>query len=135
MIYQTKIALLLSAATCAALLFVDSGVQAGSPWGWKKPVNQKLGAFYTSNKAFKRKQSTSANRGHSFHRRHAIIHPYHGRPSAITVAPRRVNTAVPWHGHSVPAPKSSSTSKESWATPLWVRPPFDGPSFHRHHKK
>ena len=47
------------ATTCAIALCLSPDVQAGNGWGWQKPINQKLGAFYTSNLAFKRKKSNS----------------------------------------------------------------------------
>ena len=76
---------LLFATTCAVFLGVIPSAQAGNGWGWKKPMNQRLGAFYTSNKAFKSVKSSSSSYRHSTSYRRYTVTPTYSQPSTRTV--------------------------------------------------
>ncbi len=57
--HSPRTALIPFVMTIAISLVGHSNVQAGNGWEWQKPINQRLGAFYTLNKAFKQPKSTS----------------------------------------------------------------------------
>ncbi|MCS7467477.1 hypothetical protein NZK35_12550 [Stieleria sp. ICT_E10.1] len=74
-----------------ALSILGSGLIAGgdacaggnSGWGWAKPLNKRMGAFYTSNKNanFSRQRSQRSS-GYSYHRRLPTATKYVPAPAA-----------------------------------------------------
>ncbi|QEF98873.1 hypothetical protein Mal15_29300 [Stieleria maiorica] len=88
--------------TLAAVFLPEQQAVAGgnSGWGWAKPINKKLGLFYTSNKnANFSRNSTKKSTGY----RH-----YHRRPAATKYvpapSPQRLQHSVPQPVAPVPAP-------------------------------
>lgn len=95
-----KSVLFLFASAFAVALLGNLGgnlrAEAGSGWGWKKPMNQRMGAFYTSNKAFHRSSSSSSRyQSSSRYRRPAsyvkpqastrTAPPVHQKPQSIVI--------------------------------------------------
>ncbi len=83
--HSLRAKVLLCATICAVLLGAIPSAQAGNGWGWKKPMNQRLGAFYTSNKAFKRVKSSSSSYRHSTSYPRYTVTPTYSQPSSPTV--------------------------------------------------
>ena len=89
---SSKARMLIVATTLAILLANIPCAQAGNGWGWKKPMNQKGGAFYTSNKAFKRTKSSSSSYRRSTSYPRYTVTPVHSQPPSrsVTVQPAPV---------------------------------------------
>jgi len=48
--FQNAVVATLAALLVCSLGAVDASAGGGSGWGWAKPLNKRMGAFYTSNK-------------------------------------------------------------------------------------
>lgn len=84
--HSPRTSVLMFATTLAILFGTIPCAQAGNGWGWKKPMNQKLGAFYTSNRAFKRTKSSSSSYRHSTSYPRYTVTPTYSQPPSRTVA-------------------------------------------------
>ncbi|MDV6029522.1 MAG: hypothetical protein F9B45_05325 [Phycisphaera sp. RhM] len=77
-------ALLVAVTVLASGLLATGDASAGgnSGWGWAKPLNKRMGAFYTSNKnANFSRQRSQTSRGSSYHRRLPSATQYHRAPA------------------------------------------------------
>ncbi|PAY18158.1 hypothetical protein CKO51_17845 [Rhodopirellula sp. SM50] len=144
-----------------AVSILGSGLIAGgdacaggnSGWGWAKPMNKRMGAFYTSNKnANFSRQRSQPSRGSSYHRRLPSVTTYHRAPAtyvpqrqvpqkqlapvAIPVSPSPVRT-VPTPGKPKPSvgiwsatapPQQNTPTKPAATAP---QPSQSGPLPHR----
>lgn len=85
--------LLIAIAAAFCLVPVSAGTAAAkgsSGWGWAKPMNKRMGAFYTSNKNanFSRSsQSKQHYRSHSQPRQASQVQPAAGQHAAIQHIP------------------------------------------------
>ena len=69
---------ILLALMLATLTADTSALQAAHPysgWGWAKPLNQRQGMLYTSNRAFKQNSSSRVRRSTSFYRQRSAVRP------------------------------------------------------------
>lgn len=109
--------LFLAFTATASVAVITPNVEAGGGWGWKKPINQRLGAFYTSNRAFKKNTSSSRYRSSSQRystptRTYSVSPTYHGHVSS--------------HQGTIVVPSTSSTiirSIPSTTTRVATTPP------------
>lgn len=115
--HSLRAKVLLFATACAVLLGAIPSAQAGNGWGWKKPMNQRLGAFYTSNKAFKREKSSSSSYRHSTSYPRYAVKPTYSQPSPrpVTVPPAPSQQA-PIQLQPVPG-KTQATPPQTQLTP------------------
>lgn len=100
--YSTRSTLMLFAFACAIALLANPNVQAGNGWEWKKPINQRLGAFYTLNKAFKQPKSSARN-GYrsSSHSTHVVTPVYSRLPAQVQLVPSSSSPPAPMQGQPV----------------------------------
>lgn len=125
--------LFLAFAATASVAVTTPDVEAGGGWGWKKPMNQRLGAFYTSNRALKKNTSSSGHRSNSHRysaptRTYSISPTYHGHVSSHpgTIVVRSTSSTVV---RSIPStttrgvPPRSPVSRTIRSTTPTVQPP------------
>ena len=100
---------LLVAVFCTATC-LSHPAQAGgkSGWGWAKPLNKRMGAFYTSNRNanFSRSKKTST-RSYYHHRSQQVVYPSHQANPVVVrkpIAPQHViqQPVAPVPGQAVP---------------------------------
>lgn len=118
--------LVLAFAATASVAVITPCAEAGGGWGWKKPMNQRLGAFYTSNRAFKKNTSSryrsSSQRYSTPTRTYSVSPTYHGHVSSqqgTIVVPSTSSTVI----RSVP-----STSTRVVTTPPPASRPMNSPA-------
>ena len=119
---SSKARMLTVATTLAILLANIPCAQAGNGWGWKKPMNQKGGAFYTSNKAFKRTKSSSSSYRRSTSYPRYTVTPVHSQPPSrsVTVQPAPV-TVQPAARLQSPV-RSQPAAGQVQSTPVQAQP-------------
>ena len=108
----------------------DASAGGNSGWGWAKPMNKRMGAFYTSNKNanFSRQRSKPSS-GSSYHRRMPTVTQYH--PAPVTYVPQlqRPPVAVPVSpapASVVPPPVKPKAPVAIWSAV--VQPPQHTPA-------
>ncbi|QDV81939.1 hypothetical protein [Planctomycetes bacterium TBK1r] len=113
----------------------DASAGGNSGWGWAKPMNKRMGAFYTSNKnANFSRQRSQPSRGSSYHRRLPSATQYHRAPATYVPQQQLPPIAVPVSPVPVsPAPISAVPTPVERKAPvaIWsavVQPPQHTPA-------
>ncbi len=118
--------ILLFSAACSVLLLSAPTAEAGNGWGWKKPMNQKMGAFYTGNKKLRRSSTSSSSHSsryrHSTHSTYRTVTPrtYHSAPVVVKTVPQTVMPIQPapvTHAPSATVPPPTQTAPITTALP------------------
>ena len=90
---------LLVAVFCTATCLSTSAQAGGkSGWGWAKPLNKRMGAFYTSNRNanFSRSKKTST-RSYYHHRSQHVVYPSHQANPVVVRKPVAPQYVAPQH--------------------------------------